>query len=339
MKASTIWTMAKSGRLRTLGSLGRLAASYYETCFLASAARAGVLKLLAQDLRSLDELAERLGIDAAGHEALIDWLELGVSTGCIKHTEDGYALKSHLANELADPENDDAMALLEEMTGLHHALVMETPARLAERRLLTLADQEGRVIARSSRVLEPVVREAVAEQVGEQGALRLLEIGCGSGTHIRFAAQRNPDLTALGLELQPEVAELAKNNLAKWGLSGRVEVEACDVRERAAEPTFDLVTLHNNIYYFSVDKRVALLEHVRGFLKKGGTLLLTTGCRGGSPAMVALSLWGGMTVDCGPLPEPETLLEQMRQAGYHDVSSRNLLAPVDAFCSFVGTAS
>ena len=42
------------------------------------------------------------------------------------------------------------------------------------------------------------------------------------------------------------------------------------MERRAAEPAFDLATLHNNIYYFPVAERVSLLRHVRGFLRPGG---------------------------------------------------------------------
>ena len=79
--------------------------------------------------------------------------------------------------------------------------------------------------------------------------MRLLEVGCGSGTYIRYATDRNSELTALGLELQPQVADMARRNLAAWGLSDRAEIETGDIRERKPTPVFDLVTLHNNLYY------------------------------------------------------------------------------------------
>ncbi len=37
--------------------------------------------------------------------------------------------------------------------------------------------------------------------------IRLLEVGCGSGAHIRTAAHLNPRLTAVGLELQEPAAD------------------------------------------------------------------------------------------------------------------------------------
>lgn len=166
------------------------------------------------------------------------------------------------------------------------------------------------------------------------GAPRLLEIGCGSGVYVRRAAQRNPRLTALALELQPRVAQIARENLGSWGLAERATVETGDVRDRTPDGSFDLATLHNNIYYFRVGERVALLRHALGFLKPGGKLLLTTGCRGGSAAMGILSLWGGLTEGAGRLPEVAELEGQLREAGFRSATSRRIL-PGEAMFAFV----
>src|SRR6202043_2373160 len=120
--------------------------------------------------------------------------------------------------------------------------------------LFSLADQDGELIARSSRVLEAFQAEVIQREVPDRGALRLLEIGCGSGVYLRYAANRNPSLTALGLELQPAVAEMARKNLRNWGLEARVSVEDGDFRERTPGELFDVATLYNNIYYFPVEE-------------------------------------------------------------------------------------
>ena len=232
------------------------------------------------------------------------------------------------------PEADAVAAFLEEAASLHHRLLWEGPSRIKAGRKLSLADQDGEVVARSSRLLEPFVGDQVDAFVPAAGALKLLEIGCGTGVYVRRAAQRNPQLTVTALELQPQVAQLARKNLAQWGVSGRAQVEAGDVRARAPEPCFDLATLHNNIYYFPVAERVALLRHVAGFLKPGGKLLLTTGCRGGSAAMSVLSLWGALTDGAGRLPAVDELEAQLREAGFRAAASKRAM-PGEAFYAFV----
>ncbi|MGC2638599.1 MAG: class I SAM-dependent methyltransferase, partial [Acidobacteriaceae bacterium] len=214
-----------------------------------------------------------------------------------------------------------------------HKLIAGTLPKLRQGELWGLDDQDGELIARSSRILEAFQAEVIRRTFPAQGAVRLLEIGCGSGVYLRYAADSNPSLTALGVELQPAVAEAALANLQGWGLRGRVTVEEGDIRSKTPQEPFDIATLYNNIYYFSVAERAALLEHIAGFLKPGGFLLVTTCCQGGSLATEALNLWGAATRGAGRLPGEQEMVGHLRQAGYSTVKTMNLL-PGDRFLAF-----
>ena len=253
------------------------------------------MRFLAKAPATLPQIAEALGIAASGRDPLEAWLRMGVHLSVLRRRGDLYALGSRLARTLASEDNDAAAAMLQEVVRLHLRLLDRTPQELGKGRRFTLSDQDGPLIARSSRALEPLVFDAVDEFVPTDGAPKLLEVGAGSGTYVRRAAERNPKLTAVAVELQPDVAEVARQNLSRWGLSDRAVVEAGDIRGRAPRPEFDLATLHNNIYYFPVEGRPAVLRHVAGFLREGGRLLVTTACRGGSLLTDALDLWAAAT--------------------------------------------
>jgi 4-hydroxy-2,2'-bipyrrole-5-carbaldehyde O-methyltransferase len=64
---------------------------------------------------------------------------------------------------------------------------------------------------------------------------------------LRYAANRNPSLTALGIELQSDVAELARTNIRSWALESRIEIEEGDIRSKTSREQFDIATLYNNI--------------------------------------------------------------------------------------------
>lgn len=337
MKIKTLRELWQRGQLRLLLSATRLVKPYYRVAWLAAAARAGLLPRLADGPVPLPQLARDFAPGADDTAGLQTWLDMGVTLGELECSGEEYALRGFLARRLADPANDAIAAILEEITSLHHSLLVETPERLRLGRPFTLDDQDGVLIARSSRVVEPFLHEAIDDVVAPRGTVRLLEVGAGSGAHIRYAAERNPELTALGLELQPEVADLANANLREWGIAERAQVDKGDVRDRAPDASFDLVTLHNNIYYFSVEERPALLRHLKSFLVPGGRLLLTTGCRGGGPTMQALDIWSANTAGCGRLPAVPELEEQLREAGFDDVHSRRLM-PGEAFFAFQGRA-
>jgi len=322
----------REGRLTALLGVGAGLNSFYKLTWLSAAGEAGLLRRLASAPATFDALAEFFAASGQGREALEAWLQVGVRLKLLKLEPSGYKLQG-LALRLAQPKNDAALAFAEEVVGLHHKLLTGTLPKLRSGELFTLADQDGELIARSSRILEAFQAEALRQTFPVTGAVRLLEIGCGSGVYLRYAARHNPALTALGLELQPAVAEVARTSLRAWGLENRVQIENGDIRAKTPGEPFDIATLYNNIYYFPVAQRVALLEHVGTFLQPGGFLLLTTCCQGGSLGTEALNLWGAATRDCGRLPSEAEMIGQLRQAGFGKVSAMNLI-PGDRFLAF-----
>jgi 4-hydroxy-2,2'-bipyrrole-5-carbaldehyde O-methyltransferase len=319
----------RDGQLSALvGATGELK-SFYKLTYLAAAGEAGLLKRLASGPATLDAMAELYGARGRGREGLEAWLQFGIRLQLLSLGPRGYELRG-LARKLARPENDPVLAMVEEVVELHHKLITGTIPKIRAGQLFSLDDQNGELIARSSRVLEAFQAEIIRSTFPARGAMRLLEIGCGSGVYLRYAAERNPSLTALGVELQPAVAEMARRNLRGWGLESRVKIVAGDIREKTPEELFDIATLYNNIYYFPIEERVATLKHIGSFLTQGGFLLLTTCCQGGGVGAEALNLWGATTLGAGRLPAEDELIRQLREAGYSRVKVKNLV-PGDRF--------
>ena len=332
MSFKPLLRLARDGRLSALLGVGAGLKPFYKLTFLGAAGSSGVLARLSSGPASFDALAEFLGVAGPGREALEAWLQMGVRLKLLNLDRRGYSLRG-LARLLVRPENDAALAMVEEVAGLHHKLIAETLPKIRRGELWTLADQDGTLIARSSRVLEDFQAEAIRRTFPSHGSLRLLEIGCGSGIYLRYAANHNPNLTAVGVELQPEVAEVARTNLQGWGVADRVRVEDGDIRAQHPGDPFDIATLYNNVYYVPVHERVELFQHIARFLRPGGFLLVTTLCQGGSVGAEALNLWSAATRGAGRLPGESELVDQLRSAGYPKVTTINLL-PGDRFVAF-----
>ena len=332
MSIKPFLTLYRKGQLSAFLSIGSMLKPFYKLVFLAAAKEGGFFDRLSAGPVEFEELAKGYCRDQKAREALEAWLQMGLRLGLFELGPRGYALKG-LAKKLVLPQNDAAMAMILEVAGLHSKLIAGTPRKLRDGELWSLDDQDGEIVARSSRVLEAFQTEGIDRTFPSAGAARLLEIGCGSGFYMQYAAARNPSLTALGLELQPEVAEVARRNIVEWGLGTRVQIEAGDIRDRTPTERFDIVTLYNNIYYFPVDERVALLRHIGEFLKPGGFLLLTTCCQGGSLGVEVLNLWGAATATGGRLPTAEEMAGQLDEAGFTAVESISLI-PGDKFYAF-----
>jgi len=332
MSLKPFFHLWRDGRLSALvGAAGELK-SFYKLSFLAAAGESGLLNRLASGTATLDSLAEFYVANSRGREALEAWLQMGIHLRLLSLGPRGYELRG-LAKKLARPENDSVLAMVEEVVELHHKLITGTISKLRIGELWSLDDQDGVLIARSSRILEAFQSEIISGTFPANGAPRLLEIGCGSGIYLRHAAERNPSLTALGLELRPAVAEMARTNLRGWGLENRMKIEIGDIREKSPDASFDIATLYNNIYYFPVAERVTLLKHIGSFIRPGGFLLLTTCCQGGSLGSEALNLWGAATSGAGRTPAEDELVCQLREASYSTVKTKNLL-PGDRFVAF-----
>ena len=73
-----------------------------------------------------------------------------------------------LASALARPENDSTLAMVQEVAGLHYKLISGTLPKLRSGELWSLADQDGELIARSSRVLEAFQAEVDSAYLSEE---------------------------------------------------------------------------------------------------------------------------------------------------------------------------
>ena len=82
---------------------------------------------------------------------------------------------------------------------------------------------------------------AVAATPGQS----VLELGCGAGVALGCLLRRVPDIEAFGLEIQPEYADLARQNMLRNGISARiVEGDLAQMPVDLREKSFDHVMMN-----------------------------------------------------------------------------------------------
>jgi len=335
MKLSTLVKLIADGQFPAMLGMLKTCNELYRACFVSTAVSQGIYGKFVDGRSSFEQLCEGTDQEFV-REGLRAWLELGVRLKELKRVGTEYRIRGRLSKALIKDSNDGYAALLEEIVKYHYDYVIHTPSMLKEQKRFPFDESSGELIARSSRISEPIIFEAVDAIVPRKGDFHLLEVGCGSGVYIHRACSRNPNLRAVGLELQKSVADFARKNIASWGLEERATIEHCDVRDYQCSQEFDLITLHQNIYYFPVADRVDLARHLIDYLKPGGQVLLTTIGQGGSPSMQVLNIWVSTTEGYGALPDPDQLCQQFREAGFSQVKSRRLV-PFESFWEFVAT--
>ena len=299
-------------RMLLIGDAKALTRAY----FLTSAQRAGVLA---------GHLAVVLGIERP--ELLGALLRLGVFLKELSFDGERYRITGARAKAFLGEGGDGLAAMTEEMTTIYSAVAEHLPATLRGGPLADYLEASAELVARSSRVFEPFLKEFVHHVIPAGRPMRLLEIGCGSGTYVRHAAERNRRLTGVAVDLREDVVHTAAANLETWGVGDRFRVIAADIRmphDDLGGP-FDLVTLFNNIYYFDPAEWPDLFRRIRGWLAPGGALALVSMMRGDTLGALEFDIACRCTEGLAPLPRLNNLTASLRVSGFHDIESTKLV--------------
>ena len=284
--------------------------------YLAVATDLGLLQELGQRPATAEELGVRLAI---GNRPLLEaFLALGQSLGELRCRAGRWALHGLRSTALAAPGADTMRAMVQEAIAYDAAVYAGLAAHLRGAPPGGYLDQTGAVIARASRLVEPVLAPLLRWVVAERHPRRVLDVGCGTGVYLVHAATAgDPQLTGLGIDLDAAVVELARQRLTSAGLAARFQVRHADVRGvELPVASFDLVLLLQNLYYFAEEERAGLLRRLQGLLAPGGVLLLASLFAGRSLAAAHYDLLFRATAGCGPLPHRQQLERQLRDAGF-----------------------
>jgi SAM-dependent methyltransferase len=177
---------------------------------------------------------------------------------------------------------------------------------------------DGELIARLSRFMDEFVFAELDRLVAERSPRRMLDVGCATGTHLRHVLEVAPRASAVGVEVDPAAAALARASLSEGQILGRAEIIQSDVERFLVEhpgEMFDFILLANAVYYIPVEDRVVFLRALADRLEEGGrivivTTTLTTDSFSRHFDFLLRSQTGALE-----LPETEALCEQLRRAG------------------------
>jgi SAM-dependent methyltransferase len=270
-----------------------------------------------------DELAVRAGlVDVELVRALLD---VGVSVGQVRRRGDRYSRRGALLKSVESGRAEDVRGLAEEATfyggpiyaNLHHHLRGRPPQPYLE--------GVGDAIANASRVAEPVVGPWLSDLARGLAPERVLDVGCGSAVNLRWMAQAVPRADLTGIDADEGAIAVAAANLGVWGLADRVSVHRSDLRGLSGDGgRWDLVVLAQNIYYWPVDERAAVLRTGRALVGGSGTVVAITAVPSRLPVSRNLDLVIRVTTGCSRLPTVAELEADGRSAGFADVAVHSL---------------
>ncbi|OZD05036.1 SAM-dependent methyltransferase [Rhodococcus sp. 06-235-1A] len=110
----------------------------------------------------------------------------------------------------------------------------------------------------------------VFDKLGLKPGDRLLDIGCGWGSMVRYAARRG--VKVIGVTLSQEQASWAQKAIAEEGLSELAEVRFSDYRD-VAETNFDAISSIGLTEHIGVHNYPSYFSFIQSKLRDGGRLL------------------------------------------------------------------
>jgi cyclopropane-fatty-acyl-phospholipid synthase len=166
--------------------------------------------------------------------------------------------------------------------------------------------------------------DLVAQKLGLQPGMRLLDVGCGWGGMVRHAAEHY-GVKALGVTLSREQATWAQEKIKEMGLDHLAEVRHGDYRE-VTETGFDAISSIGLTEHIGKAQLPGYFGFLYGKLSTGGRLLnhCITRPDDSGPAIVKEGFISRYVFPDGELEGPGYLISAMNSAGFEIRHEENL---------------
>ncbi|MBN2172043.1 MAG: methyltransferase [Candidatus Krumholzibacteriota bacterium] len=252
----------------------------YTAAALGAALELGLFWRLADGPRPAADLARELGIPErrCGY-----WLDVLAACGLLEEGPGGYAPSPAARAAILDVWDRDSWAFLAAQARLHLPAVADLPARLAEPGsaweaqgltppdyLAAMVDdpERARTFTRMLWRVHSPLAEDLAASLDLAGALRLMDLGGGSGVMSMALVQRHPGLEAVVVDL-PTVCAAGREIVAGEGLADRVHFHAADFTKDELPVGFDVILMCDVSLHVT-----DLSARLRGSLAPGGRLVI-----------------------------------------------------------------
>ena len=185
------------------------------------------------------------------------------------------------------------------------------------------------VLAMHGRAL--AIGRAVVPHLQLAGRRRLLDIGGGSGAFAMLAAQANPDLECIVLDL-PGVIQVARELVARCGLDGRVTCREGNYHTAGFPGGVDVVNIVGVLHQESPEAILDILRRSHAALTPGGALnvvdMMTDAsrCRPKFSALFAVNM--ALTTHSGWVFSSDDLAGWAAAAGFTGFVCRPLPPPL-----------
>ena len=257
-----------------------LVAGYHATHLMEIARELGVwAALTASPGLTSDELAGRLGTDRFYTDVLC---RTAFSFGLLAREGAGWRMGPHFDQILGDPDSSFYLACAPRV---HMVLGDDYPAYVDHFRDSSARPYQEhgeafmREVAEALKTLPRIFADLVLPRLpGLEARLRegarVLDVGCGGGWAVVQLAERFPDITCVGIDLEPYSVELAQRLIAERGLTGRCQARLESADQLGEDASFDVATSFLVVHEIAPARKPGAFAAVARALKPGGSFLV-----------------------------------------------------------------
>ena len=303
--------------------------------FIFAAYESGLLKAL-ENPRGRQALIENL--DVKRPDILDALLDVGLAARELGLKNQRYFIKGKRSKALMNAGGDMLAALIQANITYYSDAYRLAACRIKGGELGDDLEAMGDLVARFSKIGEPMLKNFLAAIVAGKRPMRVLDVGCGSGVFLQSIHNANPGASGVGIDIDAAAARQATENIRQWGLQDSFRIHQGDIRHLPEEISgaFDLITLFNILYYFEDEDRAELLRKVRSLLSPQGILAIAMNCHSQGTDVGAANL---NIVTCSlkgltPLPSREEIISLLKRCAFPQVDARRIM-PGSTFYGFV----
>jgi SAM-dependent methyltransferase len=306
--------------------------SYVTSAAVNAAMELGLFWLL--EAHPLDALSVAQALEIPAYRCQC-WLQLLCTTGLIERRPDGYAPSSTARTAILEACSQDTWALLAQDARNRYPAIFDlashirAPGSTWAAQGLSKPDYFSEMVndaaraRRFTRMLYEMhlpLAEALAESLDLSGVKRLLDLGGGSGVMSQALLRRNPDLTAVVIDIAT-VCAAGREIAEEQSMEARIAYRVADIRRDELPSGFDMV-----LECDMGDYSGALLQKIRAALEPGGRLVIVDQFapeKGLAPEAAPYPVWAFLGSLDKPDPSFPTVAgtqSRLRQAGFRPLS-------------------
>jgi 2-polyprenyl-3-methyl-5-hydroxy-6-metoxy-1,4-benzoquinol methylase len=326
LKLKYLITVLRTMKIPSLFGIMRDWQAFVRMHFIYAALESGLLEALSTP-SSRNELIQKLNIKRS--EIFDALLDVGISVKELAYKNGLYSIKGKRSGAITGNEGDMLAAMIQANITYYSSAYRNATDRMNGGPLGNDLEKMGSLVARFSKIGEPLIRHFITDIATGKNSMRILDVGCGSGVFLQSTFNANQNATGIGIDIDEVVVEQAKQNMENWGLSDKFRIIAGDIRvpHDGLEGPFNLITLYNIIYYFPLEERYELLRMLRSMLSLDGIIAIVMHLQSRGKDLGAANL---NMVNCSlkgltPLPDLDDITEQLKGSGFNQIKALRLI--------------